>query len=60
MRSKKEIIRLTLMAVANLEGWDAEHPSIKSDADGWQFENGLPVPSAALLAAIRKLELEGK
>jgi hypothetical protein len=62
MKSKKEIIGLVLMAVAELEDWDDRHPSIRwaGDGEGWAFEHGLPVPSNKLLTRIRELEKRAK
>jgi hypothetical protein len=54
MRITFKQIQLVLDAVAELEGWDAEHPSILCDETGWAFKNGLPVPSPELVKLIKE------
>lgn len=54
-------IAIVLLALADLEGWDGDHPSIVSDPDsGWKFKDGLPVPSRELVKAIRRVEARYK
>ena len=61
MRTPRKLIQQVLLAVANVEGWDANRPSIKCLADGdWLMEEGLPVPSYKLLAELRKIQKETK
>jgi hypothetical protein len=55
-KKQKLLISKVLLAVAELEGWDAEHPSIAVAPDGgWQFLNGSPVPSVELLKRVKEL-----
>lgn len=55
-----EQIALVLHAVAAVEGWDANHPSVQAARDGsWRLTaKNHPQPSRALLTAIRESEAE--
>ncbi len=59
MRITEKQVAIVLAAVADLECWDAEHPTVECNAEGWRFiatpAGAMPEPSAALLKRVKQL-----
>lgn len=49
-----EQLRIVLSAIADIEGWDDQHPSIATHQDGssWIVVDGKPMPSCELISAV--------